>query len=86
MTELKIFKDEKVLNEVFWQLSKINSIPMSGTENVTCCDCGREVIAAHCTWEVSHYDPKDKSFIIDSGPHCGCKSAKRAKRKRGSRS
>jgi len=73
---MKFKNIDETLNEAVRQLARVNGIPDSAIEKVICCDCGREVMAAHCTWEIC-LDP----FIETTGPHCGCKSAKKRRKR-----
>lgn len=49
------------------ELGRVLGVPKNPGAVVHCCDCGKEVMAAHCAWFVSKIPP-----YKSSGPHCGC--------------
>lgn len=56
-----------LLHSLVGAVAKDMGIPDSCVSEVSCCDCGKQTMAANCYW----------SFNIDTGkytgPHCGCK-------------
>ena len=51
------------IHETVGELGRSIGVPDSCVTKVKCVDCGEDVIAAGCTWQV-------RPSI--SGPHCGC--------------
>jgi len=47
-------------------MGRMMGVPGNCVEMVTCVDCGKRQMAAHCSWQINR-----KTFDW-TGPHCGC--------------